>query len=318
MKRGSPARRKRSSYSASVATPLFHRGWRTLRPTPPPVRPRPRRRAGVRSRLARARARRPASRRCARRAAARGAPAGAPCSQKSKRRAGHQVGADARLLDLLEHRVLGRAARVLVDQLHERLVGTPADAVAVEDLADLLERAGDRPRLEDRPEHLARREAVALLGEVDVHHLLEQLEARRGARWPRRGSSTGAGSARRSSPAARPWSGSRGRTRRRGSCPSFWRSRRQSWASAILPRLPTIAKATSESATLHELALAGAAPVALGGQQPGGRQRAGDRVPGGQQVVERAPTGCAGPSPTGSPSPGSRCSRPPSCRRGCP
>ena len=48
--------------------------------------------------------------------------------------------------------------------------------MAVEDLADLVEGAADRPGLQDRAEHLAGGEAIALLAEVHAQLLLDQLK----------------------------------------------------------------------------------------------------------------------------------------------
>ena len=82
--------------------------------------------------------------------------------------------------------------------------------------------------------------------------------------------------------------GSRGQRRRRGSCRPSTRSWWLIWTSAILPRLPTIQKATSETRDPHVLPGAcarcwhrsAARRLVVG-------ERSGDRVPRRQQVVER-------------------------------
>ena len=88
------------------------------------------------------------------------------------RRAGHQIAADARLLDFLEQRVGRRASWVFLDHLGEGLVRPPADIVLVEGGAHLGQRVGRAPRADQVTDRFARFETVFLAGEVCVDYSL--------------------------------------------------------------------------------------------------------------------------------------------------
>ncbi len=93
-----------------------------------------------------------------------------------QRRSRHQVTADARLFDHGEHRVPRRAARVVLDQLQERLVGAPAYAGAGEGQPNLIERARGEPRSQHRRDRLPGLEALAFLAQVDTEQLFDERE----------------------------------------------------------------------------------------------------------------------------------------------
>ena len=63
-----------------------------------------------------------------------------------------------------------------VEQLGERLVGAPADAVAVERLGDRGQRAVGDPRGDEGGQRVARPVAIALPGEVDLERPLDRRE----------------------------------------------------------------------------------------------------------------------------------------------
>src|SRR3546814_18067474 len=86
-----------------------------------------------------------------------------------------------RLIELLEHRVLGRNPRILMHRLSEGLIRSPTGAGGIERFAHLGQRTSGEPRTQQRRYRFARRVAVLLLLEIGVEALLDQRHALGGA-----------------------------------------------------------------------------------------------------------------------------------------
>src|SRR5215204_385157 len=98
-----------------------------------------------------------------------------------QRRGRDEVLADAGLVERGEHRVLLRGARVLADELAERLVRAPGDAGALERLAHRVQRAGLEPGPQHGRDDVASAEAPVLGGEVVARDALQRAECLGGA-----------------------------------------------------------------------------------------------------------------------------------------
>src|SRR6266851_4047701 len=92
---------------------------------------------------------------------------------KFQRRRGHQIRADPRLLDHREHRVHGRTARVLGNELAESLIRTPRYVRAGERFADRREVARREPWTQHRGDEVAGLEAASLAVEVMAGRVLD-------------------------------------------------------------------------------------------------------------------------------------------------
>ncbi len=86
---------------------------------------------------------------------------------------GHEVRPHARVVERLPHRVAGRAAWVVADELGEGLVGRPRHRGSVERVADLTQIARREPRAQDGGEEVPCAVAVALQVEVDIDRALD-------------------------------------------------------------------------------------------------------------------------------------------------